>query len=68
VSEAKPDALVPAKKKKKKSSAAMQQELRDLARPAEGTPERPPLDMRKFALRVGLILAVIWRGWPRTGA
>jgi hypothetical protein len=60
VSEAKPDAIVPAKKKKKKSAAAMQQELRDLARPAEGTPERPPIDFKKIALRVGLVLAAIW--------
>jgi hypothetical protein len=60
VSEAKPDAIVPAKKKKKKSAAAMQQELRDLAKPAEGTPERPPIDFKKVFFRVGLILAAIW--------
>jgi len=60
VSEAKPDAIVPAKKKKKKSPAAMQQELRDLARPAEGTPERPPIDFKKFIFRIALILGAIW--------
>jgi len=60
VSEDKPDAIVPAKKKKKKSPAAMQQELRDLARPAEGTPERPPIDFKKFILRIALILGAIW--------
>jgi hypothetical protein len=50
----------PAKKKKKQSVAAMQRELRDLARPAEGTPEKPPVDFKKIAVRVGGILAVIW--------
>ena len=60
MSEAKPDAIVPAKKKKKKSPAAMQQELRDLARPAEGTPERPPIDFKKFIFRIALILGAIW--------
>ncbi len=60
MSEAKTDAIVPAKKKRKKSAAAMQQELRDLAKPAEGTPERPPIDFKKVFFRVGLILAAIW--------
>ncbi|MCL2451091.1 MAG: hypothetical protein FWD17_19265 [Polyangiaceae bacterium] len=47
------------KKKKKKSVADMQRELRDLSAPAGG-PERPPVDLRKAYLRVGLILAAVW--------
>jgi hypothetical protein len=60
VPDEKPDAIAPAKKKKKKSAAAMQQELRDLARPAADAPEKPPVDFKKTFLRVGLVLAVVW--------
>ena len=60
VTDAKTEALAPAKQKKKKSVAAMQRELRDLAKPAEGAPEKPPLDLKKVFIRVGLILAVVW--------
>ena len=60
VTDAKPDAIQPAKKKKKKSPAAMQQELRDLARPADGAPDKPPVDFKKVFLRVGLVLAAVW--------
>jgi hypothetical protein len=60
VSDAKPDA--PAKKKKKQSVASMQRELRDLGKPAEGTPEKPPIDFKKIYLRVGGVLAVVWVG------
>jgi hypothetical protein len=51
---------VPSKKKKKKSAAEMQRELRDLARPAEGAKEQPPVDLNKIYLRVALILGVVW--------
>ncbi len=60
VPDAKTEALAPAKQKKKKSVAAMQRELRDLAKPAEGAAEKPPLDLKKVFVRVGLILGVIW--------
>jgi hypothetical protein len=60
VTDAKTEALAPAKPKKKKSVATMQRELRDLAKPAEGAPEKPPLDLKKVFIRVGLILAVVW--------
>jgi len=61
VTDAKPDSIAPAaKKKKKRSAAAMQQELRDLAKPAEGAPERPPVDFKKVFVRVGLILGLVW--------
>jgi hypothetical protein len=68
VPDAKSDSVAPAsasaaasgKKKKKRSAAAMQQELRDLAKPAEGTPEKPPIDFKKVVLRVGLILGLVW--------
>ena len=53
-------ALAPKKQKKKRSAAAMQQELRDLAKPAEGAPERPPVDFKKVFVRVGLILGLVW--------
>ncbi len=37
----------------------MQQELRELARPADA-PEKPPIDLRKTFVRVGLVLAALW--------
>lgn len=64
MTDAKPESIAPpsaaAKKKKKKNAAAMQQELRDLARPAEGAPEKPPIDFKRIAVRVGLVLGAIW--------
>jgi len=50
----------PAKKKKKHTAAAMQRELRDLARPASEAQEKPPVDLKKTFVRVGLVLAVLW--------
>ncbi len=38
----------------------MQQELRDLARPAEASLEKPPVDFKRVFVRVGLVLAVVW--------
>src|SRR5580698_9663239 len=40
----------------------MQRELRDLGKPAEGTPEKPPIDFKKIYLRVGGVLALVWVG------
>ncbi|HSY23260.1 MAG TPA: hypothetical protein VK841_14135 [Polyangiaceae bacterium] len=48
------------KNKKKQSVAEMQRELRDLAVPSDDAPPKPPVDLRKAALRVGGILAVLW--------
>ncbi len=47
------------KPKKKKNTASVQQELRDLAKPAAGQ-ERPPLDLKKLYQRAGLIVAAVW--------
>jgi hypothetical protein len=49
-------------KKKKQTQAGLQKELRDLARPDPGTPQKPQLDVKKVALRVGLLVAVLWAG------
>jgi hypothetical protein len=62
VPDVKPEAAPPAKKKKKQSVASMQRELRDLGKPAEGTPEKPPIDFKKIYLRVGGVLAIVWVG------
>jgi hypothetical protein len=43
--------------KKKKSAAEIQRELAELGKPAE---ERPPVDLKKIYLRVGIVAAVIW--------
>jgi hypothetical protein len=43
--------------KKKKTQADLQRELRDLSKPAQ---ERPPVDLKKIYLRVGLVLAAVW--------
>jgi hypothetical protein len=48
------------KSKKKKSQAALQQELRDLSKPAPDAPARPSVDLKKMGLRVGLVLAAVW--------
>jgi hypothetical protein len=52
--------IAPAKKKKKQSVAKMQQELRELAKPAGDAPEKPPVDFKKLYLRVGGVLALVW--------
>jgi len=53
-----PPSQTPASKaKKKKSPADLQRELRELSKPSK---ERPPVDLKKIGLRIGLILAAIW--------
>lgn len=53
-----PSAPPPSKdKKKKKSAAEVQRELRDLTR---GGPEKPPVDMKKIYVRVGLVVGGAW--------
>src|SRR5437868_15543675 len=52
-------ALAPKKKTNKQSMAAMQQELRDIAAPADA-PEKPPVDFKKVFVRVGLMVAAVW--------
>ncbi len=48
----------PAKsKKKKKSPAEVQKELAELGKAQE---ERPPVDLKKIYVRVGIVAAVIW--------
>jgi hypothetical protein len=44
-------------KKKKKSAAEIQKELAGLGKPQE---ERPPVDLKKIYLRVGVVAAVVW--------
>jgi hypothetical protein len=46
--------------KKKKSAAVVQQELRDLAKPDPSLPAKPPVDLKKIFIRVGLIDLVFW--------
>lgn len=46
-------------KKKKNSPKAVQEELRDLAKPAPGQ-ERAPVDLQKLYLRGGLFLGALW--------
>jgi hypothetical protein len=61
-----PSKAPPKDGKKKKSQAELQRELRELSKPAK---ERPPVDMKKIYVRVGLVLGVVWivavlvRGW-----
>jgi hypothetical protein len=56
-----PAPAAPAKtKKKKQTQAGLQKELRDLARPDPGAPAKPPVDLKKIGLRVGLLVAVLW--------
>ena len=43
---------------KKKSAAEVQQELRDLSKGSEE--QRPPVDLKKIYVRVGLVVAVVW--------
>jgi hypothetical protein len=47
-------------KKKKQTQAGLQQELRDLTRPDPNAPQKPPIDLRKIGIRVGLLVAVLW--------
>jgi len=47
----------PPKSKKKKSQADVQRELRELSKPATA---RPPLDLKKTYIRVGLVVAGVW--------
>jgi tetratricopeptide (TPR) repeat protein len=44
-------------KKKKKTRAEIEREMRELSKPAQ---ERPPVDTKKIALRIGLIVAAVW--------
>ncbi|MGD0676846.1 MAG: hypothetical protein ABSC94_15645 [Polyangiaceae bacterium] len=53
-------AEAPKKKKKRQSVTAMQRELRDLSKAPQGGPEKPPLDLKKIYLRVGLIVGAAW--------
>jgi hypothetical protein len=55
-----PESTPPLSKKKKKSQAAVQKELRELTRPDPSTAAKPPFDLKKAGVRVGLILAVPW--------
>src|SRR5438046_3044783 len=58
VPEATPSAPPPSKEKKKKKSAAdVQRELRELSK---GGPEKPPVDMKKIYVRVGLVVGIAW--------
>lgn len=43
--------------KKKRSLAAQQEELRKLAK---DVPDRPPVDLKKLAIRAGALLGVVW--------
>jgi hypothetical protein len=46
----------PGKKKKKKSAVEVQKELSELGKGEE----RPPVDLKKFYVRVGVVAAVVW--------
>ncbi|AKV02138.1 hypothetical protein AKJ09_08801 [Labilithrix luteola] len=63
-----------ANKKKRKSPAEVQEELRQLSK-QQGGEERPPVDLKKIYVRVGIVALVIWviavilPGWiPKAGA
>src|SRR5215472_1977940 len=45
--------------KKKKSASEMRKELQELAKP-DPSAEKPPVDLKKLYLRVGLVLAAVW--------
>jgi len=47
-------------KKKKQTQAELQKELRDLSRPDPNAPQKPPVDLKKIGVRVGLLVAVVW--------
>jgi hypothetical protein len=46
----------PGKKKKKKSAAEVQKELSEIGKGEE----RPPVDLKKIYIRVGIVAAVVW--------
>lgn len=46
----------PAKSKKKKSAAEVQKELRDISKGEE----RPPVDLKKIYVRVGIVAVIVW--------
>jgi len=60
VPDSKSSDLVRSPGKKKKSAASLQRELRELAAPASGTADGPPIDLKKIALRIGPVAAVVW--------
>ena len=49
--------IPPPKSKKKKSAAEVQKELAAIGRSQE---ERPPVDLKKIYVRVGLVAALVW--------
>jgi hypothetical protein len=51
-----PSAAPKAKGKRRKSAAEVQGELRDLTK----TEERPPVDLKKIFIRIGLVALVVW--------
>jgi tetratricopeptide (TPR) repeat protein len=57
--DAKREAPPDAKKKKKQSIASLQRDLAALSAPSQDV-EKPPVDLRKAFVRVGLVLAVVW--------
>jgi tetratricopeptide (TPR) repeat protein len=57
--DAKSVAPIDARKKKKQSVAAMQRELAALSAPAQDS-DKPPVNLRKSFVRVGLILGAAW--------
>lgn len=46
----------PAKSKKKKSQAEVQQELREISKGEE----KPPVDLKKIYLRIGVVAVIVW--------
>ena len=69
----KPPSVAPPSKKKKQNAREAQRDLQKLAR--DQAQERPPVDFKKIATRVGLILAVLWAialiiptWWPKITA
>jgi hypothetical protein len=62
---AKSDSLAPSgpaskTKKKKATQASLQKELRELSRPDPNAAPKPPVDLKKIGVRVGLLVAVVW--------
>lgn len=51
-----PASKAPSKKKKRKSAAEVQKELARLGK-AE---ERPPVDLKKIYVRIGIVVAILW--------
>ena len=50
--------MPPVASRKKQSVAEAQKELRDLTKPEGG--EKPPIDLKKIYVRVGLVMAAVW--------